>query len=180
LTVAGLLPFSEINQPSTLCSGNELAAGRGSVHQRHQRATGLIDWSCSIAATNVWRDVFCGRSCHDLLGRDWRDRPEADQRLQGQRGSAGEPWTAPKQNGLVEGARSLKQHMVFLLPDRFTSSGDCGLYGASLGGDSMNILCSALMLFLATPAAAGWSMSALTEPMALPPPEAVSQITGGR
>jgi hypothetical protein len=44
----------------------------------------------------------------------------------------------------------------------------------------MNILFSAHMLFLATPAAAGWSMSALTEPMALPPPEAVSQITGGR
>jgi hypothetical protein len=68
----------------------------------------------------------------------------------------------------------------FLLPDRFTSSRDCGLYGAPLGGDSMNILFSALMLFLATPAVAGWSMSALTEPMALPPPEAVSQITGGR
>jgi hypothetical protein len=45
----------------------------------------------------------------------------------------------------------------------------------------MIILFSALMLFLATPAAAaGWSMSALTEPMALPPPEAVSQITCGR
>jgi hypothetical protein len=45
----------------------------------------------------------------------------------------------------------------------------------------MIILLSALMLFLATPAAAaGWSMPALTASMALPPPEAVSQITGGR
>jgi hypothetical protein len=53
----------------------------GLVHHRHQRATGLIDWICSIAAlrrepTNLRRDVFfCGRSGHDLLDRASRDRP---------------------------------------------------------------------------------------------------------
>jgi hypothetical protein len=45
----------------------------------------------------------------------------------------------------------------------------------------MNILFSALMLFLPRlPRRRAWSTSALTEPMALPPPEAVSQITCGR